>query len=99
MLMMTWSVFSNRNIRDVTHRKLRTKNRTKNTENRTESTETEFFGTLFGSWFLGIEFTKVNSILYLEEPNLLNCAEFECSYIINSTILVDYICICGTLLI
>jgi hypothetical protein len=72
----------------------RTENRTENTENRTENTETEFFGTLFGSWFSGTEFTEVNSVLYLGEPNLPNlpkCDEFECSYIINSVILVYYI--------
>jgi hypothetical protein len=44
------------------------------------------FGTLFGYYFLEIEFTLVNLVLYLGEPKLSKYAEFECSYIINITI-------------
>jgi hypothetical protein len=54
---------------NVNPRFFRTEYRTEFIENRTEFTETEKFGSLFGSEFLGTEFTEVNTET---EPNLLN---------------------------
>jgi hypothetical protein len=53
----------------------RTEYRTKFTENRTEFTETEKFGSMFGSKFLGTEFTEVNTETEPILPNLPNLPE------------------------
>jgi hypothetical protein len=77
------------------HKIPRSENQTKNIENWTESTESKYRNWIFHYlvWLLILrnQICWGNSVLYLRELNLPKYAEFECSYIINSTILIYYI--------
>ena len=61
----------------------------KNTDNQIKNTKTKFFDTFFVLNFQEPNLGKLGTIT--QESNLPKYAEFECSYIINSTILIYYI--------